>query len=1540
MLIFQQTGFAQVASTELNISGYFTSLSRTVAQDTFRPLHLRSLSYDRLNNNFKLTLDKGDNLNLQTQEIESITKDLLNYFLVGLTLPNTAFWVNLRPDSPQEIIDPFLAQTEVGRILLEADLQLKKDTADATSPQCKEGREYWNKLYRKAGEIYGTQNVTIPTLVRPWIVPQEIIIRESIKSAHIYKATLKVILEQDYLKDNSRYAFKDEKERQLNEYSAQIIREEIIPKLNKEINSAKRYAALRQVYYSLILAQWFKARNRGTNTEHARKIDSKNLTGLYAKTGYAVNAYFDAYKENFAKGQYNIKEPVSTPYGQVIRSYFSGGIADIAPVFPELGGLPIGPVMVFPVSEKAVQIPQGSQERTAEISPGFSIDQGRKWGDQVQEDFGKVTVLGEQVKIDDEQKVTILVDGQEDKREDLSRRAAIDRLNHLVDDYERFDESIEVLIRKIKRGENLEEEDLVLLRDLKNRIILKNSLVAMHIKVHQGDIIVVSNQPSIKLLNSLISEQGTDMLIELRKKIITELLIKAELIEPNEQGILSLSFKYDRFVIKSPVVERLGREELLKKLNAVAWELTAQLNSALRSRYQDKVEMQEYVFSSQFGVSSPVSENSDDARIEADMQALQSAKMARRLNLRGYIYDQAEFDELMAQAYGLIKELGFSLGQLPSEEELKAVRGKTEQDLESEVASGQSDAKKRLVLKKYLDIIDMFDYQKTWRANPKARSSERDAILNILERLDAIIQKTGPPESFDPAKILELALTVLKVNSKHTWITSGEAFYANAVKLLEKEDGRIIAVDLDGFWAKIQKSFALAHKVYMEGVSESENRGMLMERLSLEADDSVKEIMAQKLQDFMAVLGQAIPQIEVGMAKISLVRQEGGDEIVFFIPASYDWDRLVNELASKVSGVRVMSTRVPIDRNKILRSEEAELGKSLTAVTHDMFGEAYVSAQSADEMVKKLEKLGVNSAVLSLDTDETGQPQWYVYYRGSKNTYDSFYQGLTHTPSVSSTGFGDETQANRNILDGILTILVRKGMITEAERQRRLGAFDADPKTRLTDDLDLAVDNQNVYLINGQMVVVIDAPYLSVTEEGEQYASAGLRRGVVYITRSTFNEWQKQGILEQQIKHEQDEVSYLRKKALEIFPGLDEVTAYELLSDFLKDPANQKQARDLISEAHQFALSQRHNADAAAIQAQSGAIPIYEGIVVETGVSQLLLTLLANPIVRKALEFLNINRINVLKPGLRSNGKKVGGYLVESGVRIKEGKSVTTYQLAVPSDAEASVIFHEILHAVWRNSPSIREYWRMKGWGKIKTRDRGGLGRELQEEEAFCDLFEWEMFSVGGVDSRVSLEAEGEHPSRQERMHRLQEIQKFFADIINLYPDLRLSHIIEVLKSNSSQFSVVVEDSVDVVPEQASVLDLTAAPQEDRTDTGGIDFRYLPIVTQSLDNLQASIRSIPASSLQSLDLIREWSDIGRLVNSGIIPSSERLKEYLAASFFKENLDNDLEKIVACIAGILRSQEASFSLTDQTFKDILVVLGSGKITEKLKLVVAN
>ena len=95
------------------------------------------------------------------------------------------------------------------------------------------------------------------------------------------------------------------------------------------------------MYYSFILAQWFKQKYgpgspvsglRSEENPYIKLIDSGNLTSIFqlltTKQPYSKGSYFQQYQKSFAEGEYNLQEPAYTPYGQSIRRYYSM-LADI-----------------------------------------------------------------------------------------------------------------------------------------------------------------------------------------------------------------------------------------------------------------------------------------------------------------------------------------------------------------------------------------------------------------------------------------------------------------------------------------------------------------------------------------------------------------------------------------------------------------------------------------------------------------------------------------------------------------------------------------------------------------------------------------------------------------------------------------------------------------------------------------------------------------------------------------------------------------------------------------------------------------------------------------------------------------------------------------------------------------------------------------------------------------------------------------------------------------------------------------------------------
>ena len=162
-LFFQQSGFIY-ALGELDVSGYLSRFSGALSRDTFRPLHLRYFSYDTQNNSFNLLLDKGDEKELKDEELKDKTEKLLEYFKIGLALPNDKFWVNLRPDAEDEIIDPELEKTDIGKVLLEADLQLKRTLPGPLRLRAPRENSIGTSYIRRQGNYSARRTLPFPPL--------------------------------------------------------------------------------------------------------------------------------------------------------------------------------------------------------------------------------------------------------------------------------------------------------------------------------------------------------------------------------------------------------------------------------------------------------------------------------------------------------------------------------------------------------------------------------------------------------------------------------------------------------------------------------------------------------------------------------------------------------------------------------------------------------------------------------------------------------------------------------------------------------------------------------------------------------------------------------------------------------------------------------------------------------------------------------------------------------------------------------------------------------------------------------------------------------------------------------------------------------------------------------------------------------------------------------------------------------------------------------------------------------------------------------
>jgi len=317
---------------------------------------------------FEFILDQGDSKNMsspnaligdpQQEQLKQQSTTLIKYFLASLTTSEQDLWVNLSPYEKDRIVPLSFGKTEMGRDLLAQDYILKQVTASLLYPEGEVGQKFWARIYAQASRRFGTTNIPVNTFNKVWILPDKAVIYENPKAGTVYvvEAKLKVMLEEDYLSTQIHRSqpgdmFLLEQQRtcpharcqanpalnlkatQVNSGNAvpsvkTILKEIVIPELTRDVNQGQNFAQLRQVYNSLILAEWYKRKIKdGILAQvYANKKKIAGMSSPNALIGDPQHIY-QQYLKAFKQGSYNyIKEetdPIS--HQSVPRKYFSGG---------------------------------------------------------------------------------------------------------------------------------------------------------------------------------------------------------------------------------------------------------------------------------------------------------------------------------------------------------------------------------------------------------------------------------------------------------------------------------------------------------------------------------------------------------------------------------------------------------------------------------------------------------------------------------------------------------------------------------------------------------------------------------------------------------------------------------------------------------------------------------------------------------------------------------------------------------------------------------------------------------------------------------------------------------------------------------------------------------------------------------------------------------------------------------------------------------------------------------------------------------------
>ncbi len=124
----------------------------------------------------------------------------------------------------------------------------------------------------------------------------------------------------------------------INTLGSQIVRQIILPEIEKEVNTGKNFAPLRQIYQALILAKWYKETIQNGLLD-AIYTNKKKIVGVNLNDPAVKEQIYNRYLQAYKKGAFNyIKEDpvgVSLRGGRadeaiskgttIPRKYFSGG---------------------------------------------------------------------------------------------------------------------------------------------------------------------------------------------------------------------------------------------------------------------------------------------------------------------------------------------------------------------------------------------------------------------------------------------------------------------------------------------------------------------------------------------------------------------------------------------------------------------------------------------------------------------------------------------------------------------------------------------------------------------------------------------------------------------------------------------------------------------------------------------------------------------------------------------------------------------------------------------------------------------------------------------------------------------------------------------------------------------------------------------------------------------------------------------------------------------------------------------------------------
>ena len=167
-------------------------------------------------------------------------------------------------------------------------------------------------------------------------MPGQASVYENEKGAFIIKSHLKVMLEEDYLAIEANLKnpeigtneLMEEDVKIVNGVSSAIVKEVVIPEIEKEVNQGRNFAKLRQIFNSMILAAWYKIKLRDSLLGQVY-VDQAKVKGIDTEEKQKKLAIYEQYMDAFRVGVFDMIRADYDEYEhkEIPRKYFAGGVS-------------------------------------------------------------------------------------------------------------------------------------------------------------------------------------------------------------------------------------------------------------------------------------------------------------------------------------------------------------------------------------------------------------------------------------------------------------------------------------------------------------------------------------------------------------------------------------------------------------------------------------------------------------------------------------------------------------------------------------------------------------------------------------------------------------------------------------------------------------------------------------------------------------------------------------------------------------------------------------------------------------------------------------------------------------------------------------------------------------------------------------------------------------------------------------------------------------------------------------------------------------